>query len=402
MAGSVKKRTRPSKKDGKPTGKKYVVWRARYPDPDKGGTAQIERSFSTKYEAERWLTEQRSAVHRGLHVKPADTEQRVSAVADAWRGAWIDLKPKTKAGYDAILEKHVLPRWANVKVGAVTAEAVQAWVNELAASGREPNTVRNIYKPLRGVMSLAVQRRYITTNPCDAVRLPRRNGKRVEMLSLTAAEVTALAEAIHPHFRVLVYTAAYSGLRAGELGGLRKRDVDTLHGSLNVERTLQEINTTSEHLADDEKGLIIGTTKTDQTRRVGLPRFLKEMLTDHLAALPGGSDAPVFTSLEGGPLRHGNFRRRHFAPAVRKALPPAKHGLRFHDLRHTCASLLIAAGAHPHSIKEHLGHSDIRTTFNVYGHQLPSAREALSAALDVAYEGSAAHDEERRVAPAIG
>jgi Site-specific recombinase XerD len=69
------------------------------------------------------------------------------------------------------------------------------------------------------------------------------------------------------------------------------------------------------------------------------------------------------------------------------ALPEAKHRLRFHDLRHTCASLLIAAGAHPKAIQEHLGHRDIQTTFNVYGHLLPSAREALAAALDTAYEG---------------
>lgn len=65
---------------------------------------------------------------------------------------------------------------------------------------------------------------------------------------------------------------------------------------------------------------------------------------------------------------------------------PEKHGLRFHDLRHTCASLLIAAGTHPKAIQEHLGHKDIKTTFNVYGHLLPSAQEALAAALDSVFE----------------
>ena len=72
---------------------------------------------------------------------------------------------------------------------------------------------------------------------------------------------------------------------------------------------------------------------------------------------------------------------------------PEKHGLRFHDLRHTCAALLIAADAHPKAIQDHLGHKDIQTTFNVYGHLLPAAQEALAAALgaslDAAYEGSA-------------
>lgn len=134
-----------------------------------------------------------------------------------------------------------------------------------------------------------------------------------------------------------------------------------------------------------DKGLIEGPTKTGTARRIGLPRFLRARLAEHLAALPADPEAFVFTSPDGGPLRHGNFYRRFFKPAVRSALPPEKHGLRFHDLRHTAASLVIAAGAHPKAIQEHLGHRDIQTTFNVYGHLLPSAREALAAALDTAY-----------------
>jgi integrase len=93
----------------------------------------------------------------------------------------------------------------------------------------------------------------------------------------------------------------------------------------------------------------------------------------------------VFTSLGGSPLRQGNFYRRHFKPAVKRALSERLHGLRFHDLRHTATSLLIAAGAHPKAIQEHLGHRDIATTLNVYGHLLPSARDGLAAALDATY-----------------
>jgi len=94
----------------------------------------------------------------------------------------------------------------------------------------------------------------------------------------------------------------------------------------------------------------------------------------------------LFTSTEGEPIRHDNFYKRHFKPAVKAVLPMEKHGLRFHDLRHTCAAMLIAEGAHPKAIQDHLGHKDIQTTFNVYGHMLPSAQEALGAALDAAYE----------------
>ena len=128
-----------------------------------------------------------------------------------------------------------------------------------------------------------------------------------------------------------------------------------------------------------------GDSKTGKVRTLGIPRFLRDMLTDHLEAIPADPDALVFTSPDGGPRRHDNFYRRHFKPAVRAALPAEKHGLRFHDLRHTCAAMLIAADAHPKAIQDHLGHKDIQTTFNVYGHMLASAQEALASRLDDVY-----------------
>jgi integrase len=363
---NINKRTYP---DGR------VRWRARYPDPTRGGKRQIERQFGTRREAEKWLTSQRAAIQRGEHIDPRDHHQLVEDVAAAWEASWLDLEPKTKAGYKAILNRHVLSRWSGVQIGAVTPEAIQEWLNELAGQ-RHANTVRRIYSVLRAVMKVAVERRYLLANPCDAVRLPRAPAAGIgQRVILSVSEVTALAEAVTPRYRLLIYAAAYTGLRAGELGALRRRDVDPLHGTLNVERALKDVS--GHH--------IFGPTKTAKARCVGMPRFLVEMFTEHLAPLDGGPDALVFRSPEGGPLRHHNMYVREFKPAVRAVLPPEKHGLRFHDLRHTCASLLIAAGAHPKAIQEHLGHKDIQTTFNVYGHLLPSAREALAAALDAAY-----------------
>ena len=382
-----------------------VRWRARYPDPARGGKKQIEQLFDTKGEAERWLTSQKAAIQHGEHVDPKDNQRLVKQVAAAWEETWLNLEPKTRAGYRAILNRHVLRRWGEVRIGSLTAEAIQVWVNELAAI-REPNTVRRIYSVLRAVLKVAVERRYLLTNPCDSVKLPRSSAAVIDQrIILTRDEVEALAEAITPHFRVFIYTAAYTGLRAGELGALRRRDVDLMHGLLNVERGLKDVS----------GQLIFGLTKTAKVRRVALPKFLVSMLSDHLDALDGGPDALVFRSPDGGPLRHGNFYGRHFKPTVRRRycvkcdeavkenadscpecgggdlryiLPPEKHDLRFHDLRHTCASLLIAAGAHPKAIQEHLGHKDIQTTFNVYGHLLPSAHEALAAALDGVFAGA--------------
>lgn len=141
MAGHLSKR----KKGGK------VRWRARYPDPSYGGHKEVERVFGTRREAERWLNEQRVAVQRGIHIDPANSERIFKDVANAWRATWLELEPKTKAGYESI-------------------------------------------------------------NPCDAVRLPRRsafgaNGVARDMLFLSAAEVEAVAESINQRYRVLIYTA---------------------------------------------------------------------------------------------------------------------------------------------------------------------------------------------------
>jgi integrase len=109
---------------------------------------------------------------------------------------------------------------------------------------------------------------------------------------------------------------------------------------------------------------------------------LRDLLGEHLAMYgsPGGF---VFTSAEGTPLRR-TFYRRHYKPAVRRAGLP--EDLRFHDLRHTCAALLIAQGAHPKEIQERLGHSTIRLTFDRYGHLLPSLDDRLREGLDRLWE----------------
>ncbi len=148
--------------------------------------------------------------------------------------------------------------------------------------------------------------------------------------------------------------------------------------------------TVRQALKDVNGRLEFGPTKTHAQRRITLPTFLRKLLEDHLAgASPGGSGL-VFTGLRGAPLQHRVFYKRQFKPAVRAALPAAKAGLRFHDLRHTCASLLIAAGAHPKAIQERLGHASITMTLDRYGHLLPGLGDSLADALDSAYESAGA------------
>lgn len=116
-------------------------------------------------------------------------------------------------------------------------------------------------------------------------------------------------------------------------------------------------------------------TKTKSSRRtLSIPPFLGEILGEHLGLVPQGEF--VFLGSDGGLLRRNNFRRRYWKPALTTAGLPDR--LRFHDLRHTCASILIAQGAHPKEIQARLGHASIMTTMDRYGHLFPS----LGAQLD--------------------
>lgn len=372
MAGYVRKRGR--RKDGS------TKWQARYwdvNDPSK----RYEKVFRRKDEADRWLVQQSNAQLVGTHIDPRNADRPLCEVIDAWKNTWIDLEPKTKAGYESIIDKRLLPEFGSRKVSTITAAVVQKYVNELSEEGLSPATVRNVYACMRTALNAAVSHRMILVNPCLGVKLPRM--RREEMLFLTAEEVRALADGIDPQYRTLILTAAYTGLRAGELLALQRADVDLLRGVVQVRRALKEVN----------GHLYFGPTKTHAQRTVSLPRFLREALSAHLSrSLPGGNgpEALVFPGAQGGPLRHGNFYRRHFREGVSAALPAEKQRLRFHDLRHTCASLLIAQGAHPKLIQARLGHSSVTITLDRYGHLLPSVEEALSDALDAAFAAGSA------------
>jgi integrase len=360
-------------------------WQARYPDPrdDRQGglKRKVERSFPTKREAEAWLVSQQADMYAGTYVAPREAERPFREIIEAWRESWGGrLSPTTAARYKSIVENYLLPEFGSTPIGRIDHGAVQRYVDRLAADpSLAAGTVRNVFAVLRNAMSKGVRRGLVKVNPCTNIDLPR--SPREEMLFLDASEIRALAEAIDPYYRTLVYVAAYCGLRSGELLGLRRSDVDLLRGVIHVRRALKDV----------DGRLEFGETKTHANRTVSLPRFLREMLGDHLASpLPGGNgpDALVFPSKTGKPLRHNLFYRRHFRRAVLRALPTEKAGLRFHDLRHSCASLSIAAGAHVKLVSARLGHSSVQITLDRYAHLYPSVEESLGEALDATFRAA--------------
>lgn len=343
-------------------------------------------TFKTKGDAQAWLSSVETDIRRGSWVNPSEGRQTLKHWADRWLATTVHLRATTRRGYEVALRTHVLPTFGQMPVSQIDQPAVKAWVAELARRGSAPGTIAGARKVLRLVLGTAVDAKALATNPCDRVRVPR--GRREEMHFLSAEQVEALADAIEhppikraghgatptgrhhfPEYAALIRLAAYSGLRAGEIAGLRVRRLDLLKGRVEVAETLTDVDGTL---------VSSGTTKTSKVRTVPIPRFIAE----ELAPLVAGKSPEdyVFTSPDGGPLRHSNFYRRHFRPAVARAGLP--DGVRFHDARHTYAGFLIAEGAHPKAIMERMGHSSITVTLDRYGHLLPSLEEHLTEALN--------------------
>ena len=421
MAGHIKPR-----KDGK--GRTRYQARIRNPlNPSK----DIVQTFDRRGDARDWLTAQASAVQLGNFIDPRRASRPAREVVGAWRETWADLEPKTRVGYESMLTTHFLPVFGDAPIGKITAHALQAHFNA-RAEALAPKTLRNVYGVFSGVFRVAVEHRYIPVSPLDPVKLPKGKRKRLggRMLHLSPQEVAQLADAMpSPRLRVAVLLAAYQGPRAGELWALRRRDIDPLRRQVYFVNAIKEINSSAATL-DGEKGLVLGPPKSGEDRNNRLPQFL----VDELAALlaepspagrdgvlviretddgpqfarspdPFDPDAVVFATERGYAVRHNSFYKRTFRPLIvgRAALPAKRgrrarpavpglwpeghrlHKLRWHDLRHTAAALSLAVEPNLLIVKERLGHGDIRTTVNTYGHLLPSVEERLTDGLDELY-----------------
>jgi len=213
---------------------------------------------------------------------------------------------------------------------------------------------------------VAADDRRIPTNPARGVKPPA--VPRDEMRFLTAGEVARLADAIDPRYRALVLLGAYSGLRCGELCGLRVGRIDTAAGTVTVAEQLVEVG----------GQLHFGEPKTRAGHRtVAIPGYVAEALGPHLDGR--APDELVFTAPKGGPLRRTLFASRFFRPAARSA---GLDGLRIHDLRHTAVSLWIAAGASPIECAQRAGHTSVNVVLDRYGHLYPDAYRTTMDRLD--------------------
>ncbi len=364
-------------------------WQARWYD-DSG--LRCSQMFDTRTAAKKYLDRVSADRQRGTYRDPVLGRATFREIAEAWLASKANLKARTRAGYAAALApgQSIDLAFGGLPIEAVTRQRIADWV-EATASGKAASTVRNRFFVVRQICQQAYIDGRIPANPCVAVTLPKARNVADDStrLFLTAEQLNRLAAEMPSPYDVLVLFAGWTGLRAGEIAGLQVADLDLSRPGrerVQVRRTIVDVNG---HLSYD-------TPKSRRSRRtVPLPQNLLLHLRDYVSSHPRRDvpTAPLFPGKTGHgnrsaldwdkPLRHGAFYGKTFKPAVLRAELPAD--LRFHDLRHTYASLCVSRGLTVKEISSFMGHATIATTMDIYTHLYEDDHSAAMAKLDTAW-----------------
>jgi integrase len=359
----------------------YTVWTAE-------GRKRRSVSGKTRAEVSRKLTEATANRDSGLVYDAG--KLTVGEYLDRWLADSVKgtVKDTTYANYSYIVRIHLSSALGRMQLRSLTPAHVRGFYGEKTRSNLAPATVKKMHVVLRMALSCAVSDALISRNAADSVKPPRVSSPGEEFKPLNPGECAAFLKASRgERLGALYVLAVHCGLREGELLTLRWEDVDleAAKPALLVRRTLTR--------GEDGRGWVVGgSTKSGKGRRVRLTRRAVAVLKDHrkrqleermrLAGL-WQDHGLVFPNEVGSLLNPSNLRNRSFKRI--KARSGVREDLRFHDLRHTCATLLLSEAVNVKVVSEMLGHASITITLNTYSHVLPdmqdSAAEVMEAAL---------------------
>jgi integrase len=323
-------------------------------------------------EAQEWLTAQLRAKQLGLSRtgKRMSTGQALST--------WLEqvakprVRPATYTRYSGLVMQHLIPSIGAVPLEKLTPRIVQTMLNAKASGGLAPRSVHHLRAVLRTALNQAMRWGDVPRNVAALTDSPRVEAHAITFLD--AGQAGQLLAAARGDRLEALYTVALAlGLRQGEALGLRWQDVDLEARQLHVRHAVQRI---------DHRLQLVEPKTTRSRRTITIPATVVNALREHqrrqlkeAMRIDGGF---VFAHPDGSPL-DGSVVTHQFQRLLKRAGLPR---LRFHDLRHSCASLLLAQGVSARMVMETLGHSNISTTMDIYSHIMPSLREEAADAMD--------------------
>lgn len=314
---------------------------------------------------------------------PAERQTVAQYLASWLESVRPSLRFRTYQKYEELVRLHALPVLGRIALARLGPQHLQRLYTDRLEAGQSPTSVRHLHALLHRALGQAMRWGLLARNVADLVTAPK--GQRREMMALAPEQARALIEAAaDDRLEALYVLALTTGMRQGELLALRWRDIDLTAGTVQVRGSLQRL----------PDGLSIVEPKTASSRRhVAITKTAVGALRRHRAAqaeerLSLGAawedSDMVFANEIGRPIEVRNLIRRSFLPLLKRAELPR---IRFHDLRHTAATLLLGQGVHPKVVAEMLGHSRISTTLDLYSHVTPTMQRQATEALDAVLEG---------------
>ena len=347
-------------------------------DPVTGKRRQLWRSVKgPKRDAQVVLTQLLHQRDTGVDAPPGKTT--VGEFLQLWLQTYAapNTAPKTYERYEQLMRVHVVPLLGNIPLSKLRPLHIQGVYQRVREMGRSARTALHCHRVLKQALGHALKWQLLARNPAEAVDPPR--PERHEMPSFTSDEVRRLLSAADqtPH-GPLVYVAVMTGLRMGELLGLRWRDVDLDAGRISVRQTCQWL---------PKRGFIFRQPKTYRSARPVsvadrvVERLRQQRMRQAEERLAAGSaydnNDLVFANAVGKPIHPNRLREAWARIGVQAGLR-----LRFHDLRHIHASLLLQQGVHPKVVSERLGHSTVAVTLDIYSHVVPSLQVEAASQLE--------------------
>jgi integrase len=355
---------------------KGLAWRVQWVDPD---GAKREKWVYGKGAARAKAARITSDLARGTYVDDRAGKLTIEEVAEEWLASLHRVRPGTRAEYRRLLESRVLPFFgASRSIGSIRPADVDRYIADLVETGRRPETISRAFAPLRAVLGYAHAEGYIPRNPAKGKSKHLPTAATLDQEEFTPTflewpEVERLADRVGQvveGYGLLVRLTAITGMRAGEVARLRIEHVSVFgsRGEIRVPGTKSRA----------ARGRVVP---------ILLPAVVEE-LAAYLSGHPrrGEAEAPVFYARkQGGPSGQSRgadpTRALDMKLFYRRVFAPVSGGVRFHDLRHTAASIWASSGVSIFKVARWLGHADIRTTYRVYADLFPDPHDDEAAAV---------------------
>jgi len=343
-------------------------WYAVYRD---GGTQKWERAGGSKRRAEKLLAKRISQIDDGTYQEIEKILfEKYSAI---WLAdyAKISVKKSTYNSYETIVRLHLNPRFGKQFLNRISTADIQKFVSEkITKENLTPKSVVNFLVPLKEMFKHAVAWGYIKRDPSLYVKRPR--VEMEEMDFFTPEELRIFLGNVNPNHYALFLTAVMTGMRRGELLALQWGDIDWNSDQISIRRSIY-------------KGEFVNPKSKNAIRRIVISPILRQALEQHRLIGRKSEFDLIFPNEIGLPLNPENLIKREFHSALDRA---GLRRIRFHDLRHSYASILISQGENIKFIQSQLGHSSAKTTLDRYGHLMPNLENDAARRLDKTVFGS--------------